>query len=224
MGDLKPIIDVEMNNAIRELKKLWETSEIDGTGVCINIGKAIPNCNRFKIFINSFGIWCSLEYYSNEYIWLDSSVSVSEARKRFGDDISFVLPDAHFKTVFLTFFPVIKEEIEKKIREAKENKSQGMLLIDDVLNEFSVPTEEEQVSNDIKITVIDFGYRTVEIVNNGCFILDDKRPEQRVGEESKKRERDKMEFLMLQKMADSLFNNNRKNPKKYKKINKISNW
>ena len=224
MGDLKPIIDVEMENAIRELKKLWETSEIDETCVQIDIGKAIPDSRNFEISINFSGIWCSLNYCSNKYIWLDSSDLLKEARKRVSDSISFVLPNVHFKTVFLKYFPVIKAEIEKKIKGAKEIKAHGMALIDDVLNELSVPVEEEQLSSGIQINVIDFGYRTVEIINNGSLVLDDKRPKQKAREEFVIREREKIELLKPKKMAAGLFNNNKKYIKKLYKVNNFNEW
>lgn len=199
MSDLEPIRDVEFRNAVNELRKIVNNSNLDVISSYCSGCDTILDFGSFTFNIDTTGIWC-YDYFNHKTLWIDESIPFRKAKTHFKEEAKLSLPDSSFKLYFLENLEDLKSNIKRKIEEATQNKIKGFKDIDDITLELS--KEQKQEEPLVTINMIDFGYRTVEIITDGNVVLVDKR-------QHKPKLIDAETLLISQLMYDVLTENNK---------------
>lgn len=209
MSDLEPIREVEFRNAVNELRILVNNSDLDAISSYCSGCDTILDFGSFTFNIDATGIWC-YDYFNHKTIWIDERVPFRKAKTFFKEEAKLSLPDSSFKFYFLENLQDLKSNIKRKIEEATINKTNGFKDIDAIILELS--KESKKVEESSSTNMIDFGYRTVEIITEGNVVLVDKRQE-------KPKLIDSESLLISHLMYDVLTNNEKviKNIKKSKR-------
>jgi len=170
MSDLIPIIDVQVNNAVQELQKQYKDSPFDQK-IKIYCCDKDDKEKTFSITIASYGVWLNTPT-TNKDFWLGNRNLFSMVKKIGFREPALATPD--IKLLFFKNYSSIQEKLINKINAKIEEKEKGMLVVDSTIDELSQPVPilqpEEQTIN-----VIDFGYRTIEIITNDHLVLVDNR-------------------------------------------------
>lgn len=199
MSDLEPIRDVEFRNAVNELREIVNNSTLDVISSYCSGCDTLLDFGSFSFNIDTTGIWC-YDYFNHKTLWIDESIPFRKAKTHFKEEAKLSLPDSSFKLYFLENLEDLKSNIKRKIEEATQNKKKGFKDIDTIILELS--KEEPKKPEPIPINMIDFGYRTIEIITNGNVVLVDKRDEY-------PKVIDKESLLISQLMYDVLTENNK---------------
>ena len=170
MSDLLSIRDVEFINAVKELKEKLKTSHLKEITIhCLGY-YTLLDFGKFNLFITDNAIWC-LDHFNNKNIWMDEEIPLYKAKKIKNWYYDLILPSSTFKLYFLANLPEIKKEFDDILRKTTKEKELGLQEINEVISFLS---QEEKKEEKEEVNVIDFGYRTIEIISNGSITLIDK--------------------------------------------------
>ena len=174
MSDLLSVRDVEFINAVKELKDIQRRGPAKEITIHCSGCDTILDFGSFNVFITDNAFWC-LDKFNNVNIWMDETIPLYKAKKLKDWYYELILPSSSFKLYFLENIDSIKKELEKYQSKIQTEKEEGIRDIKETLKQ-----ELEDKKEDIepsKINIINFGYRTVEIISNGSVVLINKEEE-----------------------------------------------
>lgn len=175
MSDLLSVRDIEFRNAVKELKKIQQTGPLEEITIHCSGCDTLLDFGSFNIFITDDAFWC-LDKFNNVNIWMDEKIPLHKAKKIKEWYYELILPSASFKLYFLENIDQIKKELEKYQNQVQQEKEEGIKNIKTTLKEEL--DDRKEINEPSNINVIDFGYRTIEIISNGSVVLIDRQKEQ----------------------------------------------
>ena len=170
MSDLLSIRDVKFINAVKELKEKLKTSHRKEIEIHCFGCDTLLDFGSFNLFITDDAVWC-LDRFNNKNIWMDEEIPLHKAKKMKNWYYDLISPSSTFKLYFLENLAEIKKEFDNILRKTTKEKEVGLQEINEVI---SFLQQEEQEEEKEEINIIDFGYRTIEIISNGSITLIDK--------------------------------------------------
>ena len=170
MSDLLSIRDVKFINAVKELKEKLKKSHRKEIAIHCFGCDTLLDFGSFNLFITDDAVWC-LDRFNNKNIWMDEEIPLHKAKKMKNWYYDLISPSSTFKLYFLENLAEIKKEFDNILRKTTKEKEVGLQEINEVI---SFLKQEEQEEEKEEINIIDFGYRTIEIISNGGITLIDK--------------------------------------------------
>lgn len=173
MSDLLSIRDVEFRNAVKELKEILKQSQLQEILIHCFGCETTLDFGSFNLFITDDAIWC-LDRFNNVNVWMDEEISLHKAKKLKNWYYELIMPTSLFKMYFLENLPSIKKEIDNILKKTSKEKELGMQDIKEVI---SFLPQKEKTKEKEEVNIIDFGYRTIEIISNGGVAVVNKQEE-----------------------------------------------
>lgn len=170
MSDLLSIRDVEFINAVKELKEKLKTSHRKEIAIHCFGCDTLLDFGSFNLFITDDAVWC-LDRFNNKNVWMDEEIPLHKAKKMKDWYYDLISPSSTFKLYFLENLAEIKKEFDNILKQAAKEKEVGLQEINEVIS--FLPKEEKKEEKE-EVNIIDFGYRTIEIISNGSITLIDK--------------------------------------------------